>query len=408
MVVNAKEKTLKDEDILLGLGEKKLESLIDKTVDDIIRNKGYIFEIYEQVCSEIVLLRSQLEKLEVEIAQLISEADARQRYEKHLRQSLMSASAKCNHQIANEIYLELEQVQRELRKIDKKEKSYRKQRDSMQRRLIRFEEIEKKAKKSVSTIGAVATFLSTQIRGISVNLRELEGHVHIDEKIIGAHEYERLRISRELHDTVAQTLACTIQEVHICEMTMDRGMEKESRDALFNIKEGIKEGLANVRQAIFDMRPMSIDDQGVLGAVCELTGNTSKKYGITINYQVGKNPNVPFNEHTLPLSKTKELAVYRIVQESLTNIVHHAEATKVAVNILITRDALNVIIKDNGKGFDSEKLLNVTLKDTNNEHFGVLGMIERAKQIGAEFTIRSKEGDGTTCRLRMPFIMAAE
>lgn len=408
-MVDAKRKELlKDEERLLELGEKNLESLIDKTVDDILRNNGYIFEIYEQVCSEIVLLRSQLEEIEVEIAQLIPEVDARQRYEKHLRQSLMGASAKCNHQIANEIYLELEQVQRELREMDKKEKSYRKRRDSMQRRLIRFEEMEKKAKKSVSAIGAVATFLSTQIRGISVNLRELEGHVYIDEKIIGAHEYERLRISRELHDTVAQTLARTIQEVYICEMTMDRGMEKESRDALFNIKEGVKEGLANVRQAIFDMRPMSIDDQGILGAVYELTGVTSRKYGIAINYQVGKNPNAPFDDRNLPLSKAKEVAVYRIVQESLTNIIHHAEATKVDVNVLIARDALNVMIKDNGKGFDSDKLLNFTLKDINNEHFGVLGMIERAKQIGAEFTIRSKEGDGTTCRLRMPFIMAAE
>lgn len=406
MVDEKKRETLKDEEMLLELGEKNLENLIDKTVDDIVKNNGYIFEIYEQFCSEIVLLRSQLKELEVEIAQLIPEVDARQRYEKHLRQSLMGASAKCNHQIANEIYLELEQVQRELQEMDKKEKSYRKQRDSMQRRLVRFEEMEQKAKESVSAIGAVATFLSTQIKGISVNLRELEGHVHVDEKIINAHEFERLRISRELHDTVAQTLARTIQEVYLCEMALDRNMEKEMRDSLFNIKEGVREGLTNVRQAIFDMRPMSIDDQGILGAVHELVANTSKKYGIAINYQVSKNPDVPFEERNLPLSKTKELAVYRIVQEGLTNIIHHAEATKVAVNFIIARDALNVMIKDNGKGFDSEKLLNVTLKDTKNEHFGVLGMIERAKQINAEFSIHSKVGEGAICRLRMPFITA--
>ena len=371
--------------------EKGLQETINKTIGNLFENNKHIFEIYNQIATEIELLNKKHAEIKDTLAVLIPEVDLARRKEKITRQALASASA------SSDAYMSALEAKQELREKEEEEQSLRKERDDIEFRIARFEEMERRIRKASVAIGSVATFLQSHISDLSSNIAELKDRTNIDEKIILAHEYERQRISRELHDTVAQDLAYLKTEASSCEYAIQKNKLDLALEIISIVKNKLSDCLTGVRQSIFDMRPMSIDDQGLLGAIHELCVSTEKKYHINIYFEIEN------RDKFSDILEYKKIAVYRIVQEALTNIVHHANATKVIVKCVIASHVLSIFVKDNGSGFDSEHLLNVSLKDKTYDHFGIMGAIGRAKHIGAELSIVSHIGAGATIRLRIPF-----
>ena len=386
-----------DEDQIFN--DKHLKKMLNQVVEAILSQNRYIFDFYEQIISEVDQMQLELDETKKELAILQPRVDSMRRNEQALKQHLSEASSKFREDDAHQIYLYLLEAKEDLRIKDEEEARLRKKRNALEIKLKKFRNMERMAKTMVTTIGSVATFLNETFSAFADNFENMQSELEVNAKIINAHETERLRISRELHDTVAQDLSALLFEASLCKMFIEKDEKETAIESLGKIREGIQGGVSGVRQAIFDMRPMSIDDLGLIGALKELIQSTSSRYNLKIDLRMdGDEPGRGF------VPAFKELAIYRIIQEIFTNIIHHANASRVDIFIVSAQQAFTITIKDNGDGFNSEEVLQriKVCKDPDDKHYGLLGMYERARQIGAELSIDSKEGFGAKLRLRLP------
>ena len=376
------------------INEDKLKEMVDKAIHSLLSNNRKIFSVYEQLVNEVELIQLKLDETKHELSLLIPEVDKIDSEERRLRTTLAAASREFHYNTMESVLAKQKEIRQILREKRVRENQLRKERNNLELRLKRFQAMERTAKHMVTTIGSVATFLSNQFANITASLSSLQGKVQADEKIINAHEFERLRISRELHDTVAQDLANLLWETTFCQRSLERDKKDDALESLGKIRNGVQGSIAGVRQAIFDMRPMSIDDMGLLEAIHELCQTTAERAGMKITYHLE-------GEEHVSIPKFKEIAIYRIVQEAINNTLHHANATLIEVKANAGKQALSIYIKDNGRGFDAQSVMKEDL-NTESSHFGLLGMRERAKTIGAEFSILSSYGSGAQVRLRLP------
>lgn len=195
-------------------------------------------------------------------------------------------------------------------------------------------------------------------------------------------EAERLRIARDLHDGPAQVLSNLVLEADILERLLDRDpalVKAEIQD----FRNSVTNAVADVRRFMFDLRPDSLDDLGLLATLRRFTTEWQQRTGVTCRL------NLTGEERRLP-PKLEE-ALYRIVQEALTNVRRHAEAKVVEVALDIRADRLRLRIRDDGRGFDP----NAPPPTEGPRRLGVVGMQERAASVGGVLSVRSQPGGGT-------------
>jgi two-component system sensor histidine kinase DegS len=208
-------------------------------------------------------------------------------------------------------------------------------------------------------------------------------------------------MSRELHDGPAQDMANLMFQTSICEKLIDRSPE-EAKQGLKEMRQEVRDCLTSVRQVIFDMRPMALDDLGLAAAIQQLGAKFQSRGMLEVQFEV--------EGTSVKLSKYVEIAAFRIVQEALNNVIHHAGTNRARVRMLYTRSALSILVEDEGKGFDpqaepTEDELAEQQEEQGFEqegHFGLVSMKERAKIAGAQLNISSEPGKGTRVHLRIP------
>ena len=204
---------------------------------------------------------------------------------------------------------------------------------------------------------------------------------------LAAAEQERARWARELHDETLQSLAALRLGLAAQLSTADPGpMTDAVREAVTQLQEEI----GALRSLITDLRPASLDDLGVEAAVAGLVDRARARgleveLTIDLAYEQGREPDRPTAE--------LETAIYRIVQEALTNATKHGEARKAYVEIVEDQTTVRVGVRDDGRGFDT------TVRSAG---FGLIGMNERAELLGATLTIESAEGEGTAVSCVFP------
>jgi signal transduction histidine kinase len=207
----------------------------------------------------------------------------------------------------------------------------------------------------------------------------------LSRRLVEVQESERRYISRELHDEAGQTLASLMMGLHLVEREVSNlPVIVEHCRQLKTIANNVME---DIHRLAIDLRPASLDHLGLIPALQQHVEKVSDLQKLTIEFHS--------NEQVERLSGEVETAIYRIVQEALTNIVRHASATRADVLLDWRRDKLIVIVEDNGIGFDpQERPIN---------HLGTLGMRERADMLGGTLTIESTPGKGTTIYLEVPY-----
>ena len=146
------------------------------------------------------------------------------------------------------------------------------------------------------------------------------------------------------------------------------------------------------RDLALNLRPVVLDDLGLASALTEYAGRWSSQSGIRADVHVGG-----FGPERLPAAS--ETALYRIVQEALTNVARHAEATRVSVILQTSESGVRAIVEDDGKGFDPDQLLRLPAVG---RRLGLLGMQERIALVGGTLTVESSPGYGTTVYARVP------
>ena len=389
-----------------GVPGQSLKKILSNTISTIEDNKTQIFEIYETARAEVESSRKLLEELKKQVSITIERVDELAKQEQQEKQNLVKVSSnfqEYSEEKVRESYEAVKNVQVSLGVEREKEANLRSQRDKMELRLRGLQTMLAQAEHLALAVGSVLSYHSTQVNGVIWKIEAVQKEKFVGARIIKAQEEERYRISREMHDGPAQDLANLILQTSIAEKLVDYDPD-EAKRTLQELRQQMRDCLGSVRQVIFDMRPMALDDLGLTAALNQLIGRIASRGTLAIDFSVdGK---------VYELPKHVEIAIFRIVQESLNNVVNHAETDKVRVRLLFSPNALSVLIEDNGKGFNPEERekKEAHLADgdgadgepAEEARFGLLGMRERAKIIGAELNITSAAGEGTRVHLRVP------
>ena len=208
--------------------------------------------------------------------------------------------------------------------------------------------------------------------------------------ITHSQEEERKRIARDLHDDTVQSLIAIKQQVALIENTLDDD-PIEVRGRLTGVKTMVMGAIASVRQFSRDLRPLTLEDLGLVPAMQYLVNELAQSENIEATLDVtGDIDN---------LSGDMEVAIYRILQEALNNVRKHARASEVKIWAQFSKSQVKLSIRDNGRGFEVPE----SMTDfASNGSFGMMGLQERAQLFGGNLIVRSTPARGTTIRLTMP------
>jgi len=209
--------------------------------------------------------------------------------------------------------------------------------------------------------------------------------------IIAAQEAERSRIARELHDDVCQRLSA--MKLHLGALANSLGENNQAMlPKLRIIKRQVDKNITEVRRISLHLRPTALDDLGLTKAVRQLCSEFEKDHHVAISLRA-------MNSLSALCDTAVGIALYRIVQEGLSNISKHAQATRVLVKLSRRQNRLTLDIEDNGKGFILEKL---KAPHAAGHQLGLLNMKERSELLGGTFRVESARQKGTRIHVEIP------
>lgn len=210
-------------------------------------------------------------------------------------------------------------------------------------------------------------------------------------RLIEVQEQERQRLVRQLHDGPAQALTNLVLHAEICERLFQRDPER-ARAELANLKNAVIETFQRMREFLFDIRPMILDDLGLVPTV--------RRYVETLKDKVKFSLHLSIAGEERRLAAHQEAALFRIVQELLTNVRMHAQASQATVRLVFGADGTRLEIEDNGVGFDVEEALaNAARRKT----IGLTSVRQWVEMLGGQMAIRSEPGKGTAVSVFIPY-----
>jgi two-component system NarL family sensor kinase len=205
---------------------------------------------------------------------------------------------------------------------------------------------------------------------------------------------ERSRLAREIHDTLAQALTAISLRLETADALLDTGHPDQAHDLVMQALQLTRASLEDARRSVLDLRAAPLEGRSLaeaLAALCTMYTSTEHSEPDTVS-----RPQVTLKlGEARPLAPRLEMGIYRIVQEALNNIARHAQAQRVWIDIHSTPQQVEVVIEDDGIGFDMDRLHHAG-------RFGLIGLNERARLLGGELDIRSAPGAGATLRVRIP------
>ena len=201
-------------------------------------------------------------------------------------------------------------------------------------------------------------------------------------RVLRAQEAERGRVARGLHDEVGQVLTGVLLQLD----SLAPARDPERRRAVEETKAAVRQALEEVRRIARELRPEMLEQLGLVSALTELSRKFADQSGLEIERRFA--PELP------PLSDEAELAVYRVAQESLTNVARHAQASRVEVALEQGAESVVLRVVDDGRGMDETAALN--------GRGGLRGMRERAVLVGGALAVKRARGGGVEVRLEVP------
>lgn len=378
------------------LNEKSLQKILQSMVANIEGSRGQLFDVYEAARTEVEHSKEQLTEVRRQTTEVIDEVDALEKQEQSEKQNLVRVSSSFSDYSEDRIreaYDNVKNIQVQLGIAREKEEQLRRIRNQLEVRLFHLQKTLQGAERLAMRISSMLNFLSTSLSDVVAQLEAASKNKFLSAAIIHAQEEERLRVSREIHDGPAQDVANLLMEASICERLVDIDPD-EAKESIQELRTNLRSCLSNIRQIIFDMRPMALDDLGLVAAVDQFVKSLSDRGILHASMSV---------EGTeIQLAPHIKTALFRIVQEAVGNIVHHAKVKKASLRMLYTEAAISILIEDKGEGFDVEAAMSAKTVDAAEAHFGILGMKERAMIVGAQLSITSKKGEGTRVHVRFP------
>lgn len=378
----------------------QLDKIIKRTIRVINESKSEIYEIAESSCRECKRLEDELEELKEQVKQLISEIEVLEVALKDSKRRLMLINKNFSLHTQEELkeaYEKADNLRVELAVKREMERFLIKRRNELEIRIKDTLKTVQRADKLITQVGAALGYLTGDLQEISLQLEGLQHKQLLGLKIIKAQEEERQRVARDIHDGPAQMLSNVVLKAEICERLIDVDLD-QARNELQNLKKIVRDSLQDVRKIIYNLRPMSLDDLGLIPTLQRYILTFQEESGISVSFITkGSEPE---------LKSVISLTVFRIVQEALSNVAKHARANNAVMQLEFLEKNLKLYVYDDGIGFDTAKL-----NDRNEDitsGFGLVSMRERVELLGGDMRISSEPGKGTRLNIIIPFTQEEE
>jgi signal transduction histidine kinase len=234
----------------------------------------------------------------------------------------------------------------------------------------------------IRSLQATLVHMARQLAAAQAGLRDYIGAITLGQ------EEERRRLARELHDDTLQSLIALGQRVQLATLKLE---DHPARATLGEIQQLLDQAVANLRRLMRALRPIYLEDLGLTTALEMLARETQPGAALPVDVRVAGTP------RRLPAHT--EMALYRMAQEALSNVVRHAQATRATLELAFTPEAVSLSVTDDGQGFRAP---DNPAEFAPGGHFGLLGLYERAQLIGGRLQITSAPGQGTRISVVVP------
>ncbi|MBP2653674.1 MAG: DegS sensor signal transduction histidine kinase [Firmicutes bacterium] len=367
----------------------EFDNLVRNSKAVIINSKDDLAIFNQSSRKEVNYIEQELARVKQELETLQPKIDELLEKESQLQPRML--------QIKNDISAfssqEIKDVYEELFAVQVKLASAQEQKLSLQNACMEFESRLAVLEKNRENIGGVFSQiekLNQDFDGMSDVVNKLQTLVYSQNfglKIIKAQEEERRRVAREIHDGPAQAMANVIFLAEVCEKLLDKDTNR-AKTELHELRQQVRGCLEETRKIIFDLRPMALDDLGLIPTVRRIGDMLRERTGLKVVIKVT-------GDQPAKLDPNVEVSLFRIIQESLNNIEKHADASEANILVDFNNAYVVAVIKDDGKGFE--------VKSYNyGNSFGLLGMKERVSLLNGELDINSQKGTGTEVSVKIP------
>ncbi len=239
----------------------------------------------------------------------------------------------------------------------------------------------------LQTFLAAVSLTSLMLAAGTIERSKANKQLHaLSQRLMKAQEEERLYLSRELHDESGQLLAALTVQLGLLERDAEKSEAVHTR--IGELKHAANAIQDNLHQLAVNLRPASLDHLGLVITLQQFVAEFSRQYSIQVEFEA-------IGLHNKRLHTAVETTLFRVVQESLTNVVLHAQATRVDVLLSMQNHRVVAVVEDNGVGF-------IPKSYGMENHLGLFGMRERVEMLGGKFAIESSPGKGTTVRVEVP------
>ena len=367
-----------------------LDKIFNSMVETIDSSKNDIFTISEQSRQSFEEMKLELGIVRTKLQDIIQENDMLEVQVKQARARLAEVSQNFriySEEQVHQAYNAANTFQIRQSVVQSEEKLLRGRRDDLERNMRGLLDTIVKADQLVNQVNVVLNYLSEDLKDVGPALKNAKMKEDFAIRVIEAQEEERKRISREVHDGPAQMLANVLLRTDLITRSYDeKGVERAIQE-LRDLKGMVRDTLHEVRRIIYDLRPMALDDLGIVPTLKKYL-NSVQDYnkGTYIEFSSrGEDRRMPMNYET---------AIFRLVQESVNNAIKHGSAKEIRVNFEWLKENVNISIKDNGTGFD--------MALTKQNSFGIVGMKERIDLLDGTMDIQSEIGQGTRIMFIIP------
>ncbi len=375
------------------LDPQGIDRIFQQAVAALSESRAQIYSIAEAAQTEYQRLQLQYEEIRREAADCIKEVDQLDRQLRQAKRRLAVVNRDFDRYSEEEIkeaYEETHNLQIMLAVAQEREAALRRKRDELERSLRNLAQLVAKAKHMAKHMGAAMSVLVGNLEEALEAIDSLQERSILATKIIQAQEDERLRVARDIHDGPAQAMANVVLRAEICERLLDGDRNELARE-LIQLKNMVKEALVDVRRIIFDLRPMALDDLGLVPTVRRFIEAVKENTDIPIELVVlGQERR---------LAGAVEVAIFRLIQEAVNNAQKHSQASRILVKLEFADGQVNMQVRDDGIGFDVEE---VRQKAKYGNHYGLMSMGERVNLLGGELKVFSTRGQGTTILVSIP------
>ncbi|RTE07893.1 sensor histidine kinase [Paenibacillus whitsoniae] len=371
-----------------------IDRVIKNAINVMESSKYQLFEIAEAARLEKESLARELDEIKQETSLTIELVDKLEKEYKRSRIRLTEVSRDFNKYREEDIKVAYEAAiayQLQLTVAREKENNLKTRRHDLQVRMKNVDMQVERAETIVSQMNVALEYLSGDLNQVTRIIESAKNRQLMGLKIILAQEEERKRIAREIHDGMAQTLANVVLRTEIVQRMLVKEDFSAVKDELADLKGQVRGGLEEVRKIIFNLRPMALDDLGIVPTLRKYVQDFEDKYRIATQFNlVGKETRIPSG---------LEIAIFRLVQEALSNVYKHAKATFLSVELTLESDQVQIYVADNGIGFDVPQTEQRIAKGNN---FGLLGMRERVELLEGTMVLESEKGSGTKITMLIP------